>query len=106
MACQGGPGQRAFSFPWEEADVVSDDHVSGAFTYFIHNDLVREGRGCYTHFLQMRKLRFKEEKQCVHMGVGGEEGYSRHSDPCLWDSRGYALFCFFLGKHFFSSYKK
>ena len=42
---------------------------------------------------------------CTHRG-GRRGGYSRHSDPCLWDSRGYALFHFFLGKHFFSSYKK
>ena len=75
--------------------------MSGALACFIHNNLLREGRGCYTHFFAGEETEVQGGKAGCAQGAGGEAGYSQHSDPCLWDSRGYAPFHFFLGKHSF-----
>ena len=63
-----GPRAACLFFSLEEADVGSDDHVSGALACVIRNNLVREGGVLHPLFLQVRKLRFKEEKQGVHTG--------------------------------------
>ena len=96
-----GPRAACLFFSLEEADVGSDDHVSGALACFIRNNLVREGGGVTPTFFAGEETEVQGGKAGCAQGAAGEAGYSQHSDPRLWDSRGYAPFHFFLGKHSF-----
>lgn len=87
---QRGPRAACTSPYWKEMYSVSDNHVTGAFSHTLLITACKEGRCCYIHSLQMKKLRLEEVRW--HVCGQREKGLQPASTPCLWD----ALFSFFL----------
>lgn len=68
---QGGPRAACLFFSLEEADVGSDDHVSGALACFIHNNLLREGGGVTPTFFAGEETEVQGGKAGCAQGAGG-----------------------------------